>query len=319
VQSDTSSHPASTPESHSSEVASEIQRFEPVNLAKVVAGIDGHPEGRDAAALAAAIADVMGADLMLISVHSPAIFPATPIFSWKHLHKEAERVLRDVRDELAPEARVHAETDLSAARGLHRAVRAGHGDMLVVGSSRHAPTGRLRIGKRTRQLLGYFEVPLAVAPRGLAAQPRIRFGQIGVGYDGGPEAAAALALACSIAAAAGARVRVCAVVDDRVPLLLGSAFQRLASLEWKAVIDEEISRLGTEIEAAVRLTGADVTTDVACKRPAEALLTLSEEVDLLVIGSRRWGPTARVLLGSTGEALLQNAACPVVTVPRPAA
>lgn len=290
-----------------------------MSLAKVVAGVDWHPEGRDAAALAAAIADVMGAEVMLIGVHSPAIFPATPILSWKHIHKEAERVLRDVRDELAPEARVHAETDLSVARGLHRAVRAGHGDMLVVGSSRHCPTGRLRIGKRTRQLLGYFEVPLAVAPRGLAAGPRIRFGQIGVGYDGGPEAAAALALACTMAAAVGARVRVCAVVDDRIPLLLRSALQGLASVEWNAVIDEEMTELTSEIEAAANLTGVDVTTDVVGQRPADALLTLSEEVDLLVIGSRRWGPTARVLLGSTGEALLQNAACPVLTVPRPAA
>jgi nucleotide-binding universal stress UspA family protein len=36
-----------------------------------------------------------------------------------------------------------------------------------------------------------------------------------------------------------------------------------------------------------------------------------------VIGSREWGPTARLLLGSTGEALMHDSACAVLAVPRP--
>ena len=47
-------------------------------------------------------------------------------------------------------------------------------------------------------------------------------------------------------------------------------------------------------------------------------MELGEQVDLLVIGSRRWGAATRVLVGSTGEALLHDAACPVLVVPRPA-
>ena len=50
---------------------------------------------------------------------------------------------------------------------------------------------------------------------------------------------------------------------------------------------------------------------------ADALLALSRKVDLLVIGSRRWGPMARVLLGGTGETLLHEAHCPMLVVPRP--
>jgi nucleotide-binding universal stress UspA family protein len=53
-------------------------------------------------------------------------------------------------------------------------------------------------------------------------------------------------------------------------------------------------------------------------RPADALLALAAEVDLLVIGSRRWGSGQRVLLGSTGEALMHDAPCAVLAVPRPA-
>ena len=57
-----------------------------------------------------------------------------------------------------------------------------------------------------------------------------------------------------------------------------------------------------------RATGARARAEVTRGRPANALLTLSERVDLLVIGSRRWGPAARLLLGSTGSAVMHNAA-----------
>jgi nucleotide-binding universal stress UspA family protein len=57
--------------------------------------------------------------------------------------------------------------------------------------------------------------------------------------------------------------------------------------------------------------------DVRRGRPADALMELCERVDLLVIGSRRWGGAARVLLGRTGEALMHDASAAVLVVPRP--
>jgi nucleotide-binding universal stress UspA family protein len=87
--------------------------------------------------------------------------------------------------------------------------------------------------------------------------------------------------------------------------------------EWQQIIQIERHKLRQQaLEAGARL-GVSVEAHTAAGRPADELLRLSEEVDMLVIGSRRWGPAARVLLGSTGEALLHDAACPVMTVPRP--
>ena len=49
----------------------------------------------------------------------------------------------------------------------------------------------------------------------------------------------------------------------------------------------------------------------------EALAALDEhEVDLLVCGSRGYGPVRRVLLGRRAARLVRRAACPVVVVPR---
>jgi nucleotide-binding universal stress UspA family protein len=310
--------PASTRREHPGAHATpsgEAAATSPAEISRIAVAIDGFPEGQDAAALGAAIARVTAAEVMLVAVHSAPLFPV-PGWSWQSLRREAERTLGEVRRAFAPGARTVVETDLSVPRALQRVVRREHRDLLVLGSSRQAPDGRVRIGKRTRQLLCHFECALAIAPRGMHSEPDIHLKRIGVGYDGGPESEAALELAGSMARA-GAELHVRAVVDDRAPALLRSALGGLVTTEWTAVISEEQQRLHDQALAAAEATGATVSVEVLRGRPADALLALSGEVDLLVIGSRRWGPTARVLLGSTGEALLQDAACPVLAVPRP--
>jgi nucleotide-binding universal stress UspA family protein len=257
---------------------------------------------------------------MLVAVHlEPLALPPLG-FDWSSLRKEANAMLRAARTNLAPGARIAVETDLSVPRALQRVVQREHRDLLVMGSSRHAAEGRVRIGKRTRQLLCHFECPLAVAPRGFHEHGHPGFARVGVGYDGGAESQAALALAGTIARAAGSELQVHAVLDDRMPPIWWSGLAKVAPVipEWEEVMSEEADKLNAEAEGAAARTGANATATVARGRPADALLKFSEAVDLLVIGSRRWGPVARLLLGSTGEALLHDAACPVLVVPRPA-
>jgi nucleotide-binding universal stress UspA family protein len=50
--------------------------------------------------------------------------------------------------------------------------------------------------------------------------------------------------------------------------------------------------------------------------PGEVLATESAELDLLVTGSRGYGPRAAVLLGSTTHTLMRKAACPGLITPR---
>jgi nucleotide-binding universal stress UspA family protein len=289
------------------------------SIARVAVGVDGHPEGNDAIVLGKAFSSVTGAELMLIAVHpEPLVMPPIGL-EWKRLREETHAMLRSARNKLAPKARLAVETDMSVARALHRVVKRENRDLLVMGSSRHALEGRVRIGKRTRQLLCWFECPLAIAPRGYHEQPHEGFARVGVGYDGGPESQAALELAGSIAKAAGAELRVEAVVDNRLPPAWWSGLAKtgVELPEWQEALSDEVEKVGSETQAAAAKTGANAATVVTTGKPADALLELSEAVDLLVIGSRRWGAVTRVLLGSTGEALLHDAACPVLVVPRP--
>ena len=50
--------------------------------------------------------------------------------------------------------------------------------------------------------------------------------------------------------------------------------------------------------------------------PFDVLVRLSEHIDLLVCGSRGYGPVRAVLLGAVSHRLVTKARCPLVVVPR---
>ena len=244
--------------------------------------------------------------------------PSVPFLTGSDPDREAEAALTELRDSMAPNASMVTETDLSVASALYRVVRREGCDLLVVGSSRRAADERVRIGGCTRQLLSRVNCGIAIAPRGMHRRRQGRLRKIGVGYNGRPESEAALTLAGSLAAAAGAELHVRAVVDDRVRTLVRSALGGLMATEWTAVIMREEARLRDLMAAATGAIDANVDFEVLRGHPSDVLLTLSHEVDLLVVGSRRWGPVARVVLGRTGEAVVHDAACSVLALPRPA-
>lgn len=239
--------------------------------------------------MAAAIARATNGELMLLAVE-PDLPLLIPGLDRKTMRKETETMLRTVRESLTPRPRTVVKTGLSVPRALEHAVRSEHRDLLVVGSSRHGPDGQVSLGKRTRQLLDDFQCSLAVAPRGFSERPDVQFHRIGVGYDGGPESEAALQLAASIAATCRAELIVRGVVDDHIPALgwprvwLGAI---MAS--WEETISTKADSLREQIAAAESRFGLTAQADVELGRPSELLLKLSQDVDLLVIGSRRWG------------------------------
>jgi nucleotide-binding universal stress UspA family protein len=283
---------------------------------RIAAGVDGYGEGRDAAVLGASLARATGAELMLVAIHPDPLVVLPRELGWKAMHTQAEALLRETRDAVAPDARIGVETGWSVPRALERVVAREHGDVLVVGASRRGPVGQVRIGSRTRQLLYDGKCAVAVAPRGLSERPVRELKRIGVGYDSGPEARAALALAGSVARGAGAKLIVRAVLDDRLPMVGWSTARGLARTIWDELLQPELTSLREDTEAAVQASGVAAEIEVLQGAPAEVLIQLSGDADLLVIGSRRWGTAARVLLGTTGEALMHDASCPVLVVPR---
>jgi nucleotide-binding universal stress UspA family protein len=291
-----------------------------VRIARIAVGVGPRPEGRDAAVLGAALAGPTGGDLLLIAVIADPIVVPPVGGGWKEARKQAEAGLAELRDAVAPVARIALRTDLSVPRALRRVIAREHRDLLVVGSSHKAAEGSVRIGKRVRQLIGYASCALAIAPRGLRHKPQVALKRIGVGFDGGPESVAALSTAASISTAAGAELHVCGVVDDRAKSALWSGGRAAPALtDLDELVVRELDLLRQRVTGAAHALDPGAQVEIRRGRPADALLDLCADVDLMVIGSRRWGAIARLLLGSTGESLAYHATCPIVIVPRTSA
>jgi nucleotide-binding universal stress UspA family protein len=288
-----------------------------VGIERIAAAVDFHPEGEDAAVLGAVIAHATGGDLLLAAIEPDRPF-VIPGVDRRSMRRQTASMLGRARDSLTPGARIIVDRDLSIARGISRVIDKQHRQLLVCGSSRCGPAGEVSIGRTTRQLLDRVPCSLAIAPRGLSADRELQFARIGVGFDGGDESRAALAVAATIARGAGAELLVRGVVDDQLPSLGWPGWWRGPIREaWREVMGEEVASMRTLIDDAISQLGVPVTAEVKRDVPAASLSELSGDVDLLVIGSRRWGPLARLLLRGTGEALVHGSRCALLVVPRP--
>lgn len=301
----------------STETADMMTNVQRTVLKHIAAAIDTSPESEDAAVLAAAIAGTTKADLMLIAIE-PELPLMIPGGDWRRMRHETEALLSRVRGSYAPGARFAIDVDLSAPRGLHRLAVREHRQLVALGSRPGGPVGEVSIGRKTRQLLGELDCALAIAPSGLRSRGHFDLRRIAVGFDGGAESMAALATAATLAVCSGAELIVRGVIDDRVPALGWPHMWMGAITEaWVEVMNDEAKALRDQMQKAVSTLEVEASLQVTRGRSAEALRELSGDVDLLVIGSRRWGPVARLLLGGTGEALVHGAGCPLVIVPRP--
>lgn len=74
------------------------------------------------------------------------------------------------------------------------------------------------------------------------------------------------------------------------------------------------ARLGME---ASRSRDVATTWEAVEGHPAQALLAVAENADLLVVGSRGHGGFVGALLGSVSHHVVAHARCPVVVIPTP--
>jgi nucleotide-binding universal stress UspA family protein len=137
---------------------------------------------------------------------------------------------------------------------------------------------------------------------------------VGVGYLDTPEARAALGVATRLAQRTGATLQLYTVVREPaevMPLLLGrdaeQAFTETARESYQQAIDAALASLPPQVSASGQLRTGDVV---------EVLAGLAGEADVLVCGSRGYGPVRRVLLGGVAARLVGRAGTPVIVVPR---
>jgi nucleotide-binding universal stress UspA family protein len=271
----------------------------------VLAGVDEGEGGRDAIALAGVLL-AAGGELTLAHVlrEDPL---GSRIWSDPTMDSRRERA-RELLEHAAAEAgvrpRIRWRGATSVGRGLHEIAEIIDADLLVVGSSRRGLLGRVRLADDTRAALNGAPCAIAVAPAGYHTEPRV-MREIGVGYDGSPESQQALALARAIADETGAKL---------------SAFHAVAVpsyvLHGRTTVDGALIKDLVD-EAREQIAALDgVEAHAAYGDPAEELTLYSASLDLLVLGSRSYGPLGRLVHGSTAHQLAGTARCPLLVLAR---
>lgn len=281
-------------------------------MATIVVGIEDSLRGEDAVALASELAEVSGAEVLAVCAYPFDPDPAA------HYNPAMESALRGVAEatlarlcdplRAVAHVRTRAVPDPAPAHALLAA--AGPSDVIVVGSSREGFSGHVLPGSTGHHLLQGAPCPVVLAPQGHRLRPRPRHGRVSVGFDGSPNAHAALRTAARLARCGGYRLRVVTVFDPAgvttkamhvPPAYLVDA--REAGRAAHDVLDAAVSGLG---DAESAFLDGD---------PARELAHESQVSRWLVIGSRGYGPAPAVLLGDVGEAVVRTAECPVVVVP----
>lgn len=287
---------------------------------KIIIGYDGSDQARDALALGRLLAENTGASMLLACVFNHEL---PSVAGWEEyeqgMRAEAERVLGEasaaLESEVAVETRALSAT--SDARGLLQLAAAEDSDLIVVGSSHRGAIGRTFIGSVGERLLHGAPCPVAVAPRGFSERAdRLRV--VAAGFDGSDESRAALQAAADLAEAAGGTLRVIAVVQ---PQLFFGGYAATAGYNYKTLerdlreqLDKDLNDALAKLPTVVKATGK-----VLAGNPAQVLAAECEQgVDLLVMGSRGYGPLRIVLLGSVAASLMRSAPCPVMVIPRSA-
>jgi nucleotide-binding universal stress UspA family protein len=282
----------------------------------ILVGFDPRRGDRAPVEFAVAAARFTGAPLIVVSVESAGHDADADLVA------DASEVLAQVARDLESdslEADFRTVKSSSAARALHGLADAEDAGLLVVGSSRRSPVGRVLLGSTAERLTQGSTCPVAVVPE--RWQPKGSLQTIGVAYADSDEARAALRGAYALARRAGAKLRAVTVVAHRFEMHLETE-PTLAGRPERADLEdvEGLHRVQAEkhLREVVAALGDDVEVEAEALLgdPADVLIDLSRFLDLLVCGSRAYGPLRAVLLGSVSRRVTAEARCPVIVVPR---
>jgi nucleotide-binding universal stress UspA family protein len=315
-------------------------------FARIIVGYVPTDQGEDARALGVALAAACGAEPLLVSVVDTVWVERVGEPTGRVVVDRGERERAAVALAQAAElaqtcgnGRVDQllQASSSPARGLHDTAVSEHADLIVVGSSHRGPIGRVLLGSVGERLLSGAPCAVAVAPRGHATRDSRHPKLIVVAFDGSPEAWFALRTAYRLAVCVGATLRALTVIVPRgtgvavgevMPFSGLDAVLSLADVEpletmhLSEALERQERAARATLEAAVKTLGRGTSIQeqvVVGPDPASVIVDAARgQADLLVLGSRAYGPVRRTLLGSVSTTAVRHAPCPVLVTPRSA-
>lgn len=278
----------------------------------VVVGLDGSESALRAVRWAAAEAARRAATLRI--VHAELTLPADALDlsgTARHaLHDEAMRWVRSAIsavEETAPGLDLQVRVEIcSAARLLEQESETAA--LVVVGSRGLGGFTGLVLGSVAVALSCHAKCPVVVV-RGDDSAPD---GPVVVGVNGAPENWYVVDRAFAEAEARGAEL---VAVHAWQPPLATARIAESVGIVWSELDTVREALVAQRLAAcADRHPGVEVTKYVVHGSAAQRLVEFAEGASLLVVGSRGTGGFTGMVLGSTSQALVRHAPCPVLLV-----
>lgn len=290
------------------------------NSNTVVVGVDGSEGADEAVRWAARLASGRGLELDIVHcLQVAALYYGGGLAGgdvlFDQLRHDADGIVARARElaraiDAALTVRTEVLTTAPPAGLLDRSRRVR---MVVLGRSGAGGFTGMLLGATAATVASHAECPVAVVRgrHGDGAVPSD--GPVVVGVDCTPNSEAAIAVAFEEAS------------FRKVPLVAVHAWNDvtydLADSTARLMPQPESPEPAEERLLAQRLAGwqekfpeVQVRRTLVGDRPRQALLAESDRAQLVVVGSRGRGGFAGLLLGSTSQALLQHASCPVLVV-----
>lgn len=281
----------------------------------VVVGTDGSEVASRAVRWASELAAAQGRPLVVVHAWlwpllNVPLGPAPGAPADAGLRNQAERTLREALEL----ARTHAPgvevlgklVTATPAAALRK--QAESAAAVVIGSEGLGGVGSLLLGSVGVDLAGHAACPVVIV-RG-ESNPD---GPVVVGIDDSPRSEEAIGAAFAEASRRGAVLR--AVSTWSTPALMPDwpegAAELLRAEEAQAgrVVDDALARWSERYP--------DVNTEALTQSgsPRHVLVEQSHDAQLVVVGTRGRGGFRGLVLGSTSQALIHHATCPVMVVP----
>ncbi|MFW0786321.1 universal stress protein [Gordonia sp. CPCC 206044] len=280
----------------------------------IVAAVDGSEHALAAVRWAASAAAREKCPLLVMS----AVSPLHPSFSLAAVsleqsivdadHAFAEAALDNaaaIAEETAPGVTVTRQVVVGkpslALRELSSRART-----VVVGRRGLGGVSGLLLGSVSTDITANADCPVVVVSGETPSR-----GPVVVGVDGSPVSTAAIAAAFEQASLLGTTITAVHAYGG----FSSTAFFGEGEKVLREIHDGAVASLGSQL-AGHRTDYPDVTVDavVTAESPSEKLSALSADAQLIVLGSRGRGGFRGLMLGSTSQAVLHVATCPVMVV-----
>jgi nucleotide-binding universal stress UspA family protein len=287
---------------------------------RVVIGYDGSEASEDAVAFGLTWCRSTG-DVPIVATVFPEEHPlgaGRVDVEWATYVREQAEIIQDkARAAIGDAALYRNVASTSAAHGLADLAEDIEAVMLIVGTTQETGLTRALLGSSTERLLHGATAPVMVVPPGWRESAPERISSIGVAYVDTRDGREALQVAVRVALRIPAQVTLYSVIgqsSERYSYLVGrtdeQAFLDKARDSFGKALEFAAAGVPPELEPRTVLLEGAIVDSLAGLGP--------DDVDMLVCGSRGYGPVRRVLLGGVSSRLIRRARLPVAVVPRAA-